>query len=95
MLADFTRRVPSPFAVRVAGAYIADMSQLGRYLIFAGVVLAAVGVVLLIGDRFGLGRLPGDLIWRRKNTTVYFPVVTSLLVSVVLTLILNLLLRRK
>ena len=49
----------------------------------------------MLGERFGLGRLPGDLVWRRKNTTVYFPIVTSLVLSVVLTLLLNLLFRRK
>jgi hypothetical protein len=85
----------SGFAEPSAGAYTARMSQLGRYLILAGVVLAAVGGVMLVADRLGLGRLPGDLIWRRKNTTVYFPIATSLLVSIVLTLVLNLLLRRK
>ena len=78
-----------------ARAYIAGVSQLGRFLIIAGVVLAAVGGLMLLADRVGLGRLPGDLIWRRKNTTIYFPIATSLLVSVVLTLLLNLLLRRK
>jgi hypothetical protein len=85
----------SGFAELRVGAYTPRMSQLGRYLILAGVVLAAVGGLMLVADRLGLGRLPGDLIWRRKNTTVYIPIATSLLVSVVLTLVLNLLLRRK
>lgn len=81
---------------RAASASISRLvSQLGRYLILAGVAVAAVGGLLLLADRLGLGRLPGDLIWRRKNTTIYFPLATSLLVSVVLTLLLNLLLRRK
>ena len=64
-------------------------------MVLLGVVLAAVGTALLLADKLGLGRLPFDLVWRRKNTTVYFPIVTSLIVSVVLTLVLNLLLRRK
>ncbi|HEY2732514.1 MAG TPA: DUF2905 family protein, partial [Polyangiales bacterium] len=63
-------------------------------MIVCGLLLAAGGVLLLIGERFGLGRLPGDLLWKRKNNTVYFPIVTSLLVSVVLTVLLNLFLRR-
>jgi hypothetical protein len=71
------------------------MSQLGKTLVFAGIALACVGLVLIIGERLGLGRLPGDLVWKRKQTTVYFPWVTSLVVSVVLTLLLNLFLRRK
>jgi hypothetical protein len=81
--------------MRGGRAYIARVSQLGRYLIIAGVALAAVGGLLLVADRLGLGRLPGDLVWRRKNTTIYFPIATSILVSVVLTVLLNLLLRRK
>jgi hypothetical protein len=71
------------------------MSQLGRMLIFAGLVIAGVGAVLMLGERLGLGKLPGDLLWKRKNTTVSFPIMTSLVVSVVLTVILNLILRRK
>jgi hypothetical protein len=72
-----------------------SMGQLGRMLVLGGLALAGVGVLLVVAERLGLGRLPGDMLWKRKNTTVYFPVVTSLIVSVVLTVILNLLLRRK
>jgi hypothetical protein len=71
------------------------MSQLARTLILAGCVMVGFGLLLLLGDRFGLGRLPGDFLWKRKHTTVYFPIMTSLLVSVVLTVLLNLFLRRK
>lgn len=60
-----------------------------------GAVLAVVGLALVAADKLGLGKLPGDFVLRRKNTTVYFPLATSLLVSVVLTVLLNLLLRRK
>jgi hypothetical protein len=71
------------------------MSQLGRMLLLAGLVIAGIGVVLMVGERLGLGKLPGDIIWKRKNTTISFPIMTSLVVSVVLTVILNLILRRK
>jgi membrane protein implicated in regulation of membrane protease activity len=71
------------------------MSQLGKLLLVAGLVLAGIGAILMFGERFGIGKLPGDLVWKRKNTTFHFPIVTSLVVSVVLTVILNLLLRRK
>jgi hypothetical protein len=71
------------------------MAQLGKTLVFAGIVLAGVGLLLIVGERLGLGRLPGDLVWKRKQTTVYFPWVTSLVLSVVLTLLLNIFLRRK
>ena len=62
-----------------------------RLLIGAGVALIVVGVVIKLG--LPLGRLPGDIVWRRGGTTLYFPVVTCLVVSVVLSLI-GMLLRR-
>jgi hypothetical protein len=71
------------------------VGQIGRVLFMLGAVLAAVGVLLVLGDKLGFGRLPGDFVLRRKNLTVYFPVVTSIVISVVLTVILNLIVRRK
>jgi fumarate reductase subunit D len=64
--------------------------NLGRLLIFAGLALAALGVIVLLINKLDvpLGRLPGDIVYRGKNTTFYFPWVTCLLISVVLTLIL-------
>ncbi len=64
--------------------------QLGKFLVIAGVVLVALGLLLMAGDKFsfwGLGHLPGDIAYRGKNTHFYFPVVTCLLLSVVLTLV--------
>ena len=74
------------------------MAHFGKLLLWIGLALAACGGVLIALERFGffgLGRLPGDLVWKRNNTTIYFPWVTSLVVSVVLSVLLNLLLRRK
>lgn len=71
------------------------MAQLGKMLLFGGLVLAGTGLLLILGERLGLGRLPGDLVWKRRNTTVYFPWVTSLIVSVILTVLLNIFSRRK
>jgi hypothetical protein len=71
------------------------MSQLGRKQLEAGLVHPAVGAIMMIGERLGLGKLPGDQVCKRKNTTIHFPIVTSLVVSVILTVILNLILRRK
>jgi Protein of unknown function (DUF2905) len=70
--------------------------SLGRLLVFAGVVLIAAGVIVLLLERahLPLGRLPGDFIWRGKYTTIYFPVVTCLLLSLLGTLILWLINRR-
>ena len=64
--------------------------QLGKLLIVLGVVLIVVGAVFLFADRIPwLGKLPGDMIFKRGRTTVYIPIVTMLVVSVLLTLILN------
>lgn len=71
------------------------MGQLGRSLLLIGGLLVVAGALLMLGERLGLGRLPGDLVWRRKNTTVYFPIVTSVVVSLVLTVVVNFLFRRK
>jgi hypothetical protein len=71
------------------------MSQLGKLLIIAGVAITALGLLFVVGGRVGLGRLPGDLVWRCKSSTVYVPVVTSLVLSVVLTLVFNVFLRPK
>jgi len=68
----------------------------GRTLIFAGLALVVLGVLITLGERLPtkLGRLPGDMIFRGKNTTFYFPLVTSLLLSAVLTLVMWLFGRR-
>ena len=64
------------------------MNDLGRSLIVVGLLIALVGVVLLLAGRVPwLGRLPGDIYIQRGNWSFYFPVVTSLVVSVLLTLL--------
>lgn len=63
------------------------LSGLGRSLISIGVVVALLGVVLLFLERFGIPRLPGDIVIRRGNWTFYFPIATSILLSVVLSLL--------
>jgi hypothetical protein len=71
------------------------MQNLGRLLILAGAFAVVLGVVLVLAPRLPwLGRLPGDILIRRDSFTFYFPVVTSLVVSVVVTLLLNLFWRR-
>jgi DUF2905 family protein len=71
------------------------VTDLGRTLIVLGLVIVAVGVVLAFGPRVPwLGRLPGDVNVERENFSFHFPLVTCLVVSVVLTLILNLFFRR-
>ena len=69
---------------------------MGRGLIVLGAVLILVGVVVMLGDRLPirLGRLPGDIVWENKGSTFYFPVMTSLLLSVLLSVALWLFGRR-
>ena len=61
----------------------------GRLLIFAGIFLIVVGILVTYADGlpFRLGRLPGDIAIEGKNGSFYFPIVTCLLLSVVLTLL--------
>ncbi|MGO9240085.1 MAG: DUF2905 family protein [Bryobacteraceae bacterium] len=72
------------------------MPSLGRNLMILGGLLLAAGLLITFGQRLPLrpGRLPGDFVWRGKNTVVYFPLGTCLLVSLVFSL-LALLLRRR
>jgi hypothetical protein len=71
------------------------MPDLGRLLIAFGCVAILAGVLLLIAPRIPwLGRLPGDFLFQRGPVTVYFPLVTSIVVSIVLTILLNIFWRR-
>jgi hypothetical protein len=64
--------------------------ETGRWLIILGILLVAVGGLLMVGGRLPLrlGRLPGDIVYHGRNTTIYFPIVTCIVLSVGLTLIL-------
>jgi len=62
--------------------------ELGKLLVVAGLVVAGVGCIVWLG--VPLGRLPGDLVIRRGNTTVYLPITTSIVLSVVLTVLVSL-----
>ena len=59
-----------------------------KLLIILGIILIAVGVAWLIGEKLGLGRLPGDILIERGNFKLYIPIMTSIVISVVLTAIL-------
>ncbi len=69
--------------------------SMARMLIILGVVLALVGgLLLLVGKIPFLGRLPGDIVLRREHWSLYFPLTTSILISIVLTLLFSLFGRR-
>lgn len=72
------------------------MADLGRMLLLLGGIVVAIGALLLVAGRFHLpmGRLPGDIVYRGKNTTFYFPLATSIVLSIVISLILWLLNRK-
>ncbi len=65
------------------------MTDLGKLLLVLGGVIVLVGAALLLAARFNLplGRLPGDIVYRGKNTVFYFPIVTCIVISVVLSLL--------
>ena len=66
------------------------MMEVGKLLVVFGAVLVVVGIVVMLLGRmnFPLGRLPGDFLYRGKNSTVYFPLATSVVVSVVFSILL-------
>ncbi len=70
------------------------MVDMGRFLIIAGVVLAAIGFLFLMSDKLPLGKLPGDFHFGKDNFRIHIPVTTCILISVVLTLIVNFFSRR-
>jgi hypothetical protein len=65
------------------------MNTLPKLLIIMGAALLALGALMLLGQRLGLGRLPGDFSWQGKNFSFHFPLATSLLVSIILTVLIN------
>jgi uncharacterized protein HemY len=66
--------------------------NIGKLLIFAGIVIVGVGILLILVPKIPwLGRLPGDIIIEKKNFKFYFPITTSIIITVILSLILYLL----
>lgn len=63
------------------------MAQFSRYLILIGIAFLLVGLLLAVGGRLNLGRLPGDIIIKRENFTFYFPVMTGIILSVLVSLL--------
>jgi hypothetical protein len=65
------------------------MNELGKAILGLGLLLTVIGAVLLLAGRFGLplGRLPGDMAYRGKHVSVFFPLGTSILISIVLSIL--------
>ncbi|MCG9969828.1 DUF2905 domain-containing protein [Pelotomaculum terephthalicicum JT] len=71
------------------------LESFGKMMLFFGLFLTVIGGLLLIGGKFfGLGHLPGDIFVQRQNFSFYFPVVTCIVLSILLTIIVNLFIRR-
>lgn len=88
-------RRPGRLPATPRGATPEAMQDVGRFLVVLGAVAILAGLVLMFAPRIPwLGRLPGDIVINRGPVTVYFPLVTSIVISVVLTLVLNLFWRR-
>jgi len=75
-----------------------DLSGAGRFLLITGLVLCAIGALLMVAQRIPgldrLGRLPGDFVVERGPVTLFVPLVSSIVISVLLTIVLNLFMRR-
>jgi uncharacterized membrane protein YidH (DUF202 family) len=80
-----------PAGHRIAGV---NIEALGKILIGGALLLLVVGGLLFLLGRFGVDRLPGDLVFQRGNFTFYFPIGLMILVSIVLTIVLNVIFRR-
>lgn len=69
--------------------------SVGKTIIYIGIVMVIIGSIIHFGGKFfNLGRLPGDIYIEKENFSFHFPVATSLIVSIILTVILNMFLRR-
>jgi hypothetical protein len=65
------------------------LGALGKLLILLGVLIIVIGIVLVVGEKIPwIGKLPGDLIIKKNKYTFYFPITTSILISIILTLLL-------
>jgi hypothetical protein len=68
--------------------------ELGRVLVIVGVVLVVIGGLAMLGVRLPFGRLPGDIAIEGERGGIYIPIISTLVISVILTIVLNLFLRR-
>jgi hypothetical protein len=71
-----------------------NWTEVGRFLIIAGVVVVVVGMLFMVADKVPIGRLPGDLHFGSGRFKIYIPIATSVLLSVLITIILNFFSRR-
>ncbi len=71
------------------------IEQFGKIILFTGLFIAVIGFIIMLSGKISwIGRLPGDILIKKKNFTFYFPLATSILLSIILSLILYLVSRR-
>jgi hypothetical protein len=70
------------------------MNNPGKMIIVLGIILTVLGIIVSVGSKFGLGKLPGDIYFKKGNFTFYSPLMTTFILSIVLTIILNLFFRK-
>ncbi|MEE9443485.1 MAG: DUF2905 family protein [candidate division Zixibacteria bacterium] len=71
------------------------MQALGKFLILFGVIIVIAGIIMILAPKIPfLGKLPGDFNFRGKNYSIYFPLMSSIIISIILTIILNLFFRK-
>ncbi|MTI70946.1 MAG: DUF2905 domain-containing protein [Firmicutes bacterium] len=65
------------------------MHTIGKFLIFIGLLIVFIGVIILIGQKIGLGKIPGDIFYKKGNFTFFFPLMSCIILSIVISIILN------
>jgi len=68
------------------------MAEIGKGIIFIGIVIVIIGIILNFSDKlpFEFGKLPGDIVYKKENSSFYFPITTSIIISIVLSILLYL-----
>lgn len=65
------------------------MAEIGKSIIFIGIIIVIIGIIFIFSDKlpFNLGKLPGDISYKKENFSFYFPITTSILISIVLSML--------
>ena len=68
------------------------MAEVGKGIIFIGIVIIIIGIILTFSDKlpFTLGKLPGDIVYKKENASFYFPITTSIIISIIISILLYL-----
>ncbi len=70
------------------------MGNFAHVFMLVGGMIFAIGLLYFVAQQFGMSKLPGDIVWKKGNFTFAFPIVTSIILSVIVTIVLNVFLRK-